>query len=331
MTRAMLLSAGMSTRLGALGDQRPKPLLPVCDIPILRYGIANLAAHSITDLVINLHHRGGLIERELGDGSELGVSIQYIEEPTILGTGGGLKNALALLDPDGVDEPFISLNGKLIFDLDLGALVDAYAGRPDALGMMVVRPVADALDWGAVAVDTSGPPRVTDILGEGGHMFCGVHITRPSVMARLPDGEACSIRQGYLPWLRDGAEVAAFEVDPARYFCEHSTPDRYLDGNLALLGGAALANPPGRLRGVAPTAHIHSTATIRHPVKIGDGAHIGADSIVGPSAVVGEHAIVEAGASLVESVVWPRARVRGQHRRAIITPRAAVDASRPPG
>lgn len=327
MTRAMLLSAGLSTRLGALGDQRPKPLLPVCDIPILRYGIANLAACSITELVINLHHRGDLIERELGDGSGLGVSIRYVEEPAILGTGGGLKNALHLLDPDGADEPFVSLNGKLIFDLDATAVVDAYEQRPGALGMMVVRPVPDALEWGAVAVDTSGPPRVTDILGQGGHMFCGVHVTRPSVMARLPDGEACSIRQGYLPWLRDGGEVAAYEVDPSRYFCEHSTPARYLEGNLALLGGVELAHPPGELRGIAPTAHIHSTAELRHPVKIGDGAHVGAGAVIGPSAVIGSHAIVESGARLTETVVWPGARARGEHRRAVITPQAVVPAS----
>ena len=66
--------------------------------------------------------------------------------------------------------------------------------------------------WGAVnvAVDARGP-RVVDILGDGEHMFCGVHVTRPSVMARLPDGESDSIRQGYLPWLRAGERVAAYE------------------------------------------------------------------------------------------------------------------------
>lgn len=327
MTRAMLLSAGLGTRLGILGEQRPKPLLPVCDIPILRYGIANLAGHGITDVVINLHHRGDLIEREIGDGAELGVAVHYIEEPVILGTGGGLKNALALLDPDGADEPFVSMNGKLIFDLDVSAVLEAYAARPGALGMMVVRRVPDAQKWGAVAVDTSGPPRVTDILGgEGEHMFCGVHVTRPSVMARLPDGEACSIRQGYLPWIREGAEVAAFEVDPDRYFCEHSTPARYLDGNLALLGGVELRHPPGLTTGIAPNAHIDPTAQLHHPIKIGDGAHVGAGAIVGPAAVVGAHAIVEPGAELIETVVWATSRASGKHRRAVITPRGVVDA-----
>ncbi|MBT8494608.1 MAG: nucleotidyltransferase family protein, partial [Deltaproteobacteria bacterium] len=170
MTRAMLLCAGLSTRLGDLGQKRPKPLLPVCDIPILRYGIANLVAHGIRDIVINLHHRGELIQDEIGDGGDMGARIQYSMEDEILGTGGGLKKAADLLD-EGGDQPFITANGKLIFDLDFTALLEAFAADPDVLGTMVVRPVPDALEWGAVNVDTSGPLRVRNILGEGRHMF----------------------------------------------------------------------------------------------------------------------------------------------------------------
>src|SRR5262245_1305423 len=112
--RAMLLCAGLSTRLGKLGAECPKPMLPVCGLPILRDGIANLVGHGITELVINTHHLREVFERALGDGSAFGARIQYSHEPVLLGTGGGLKHALRLLDPDGRDEPFISANGKLI-------------------------------------------------------------------------------------------------------------------------------------------------------------------------------------------------------------------------
>ena len=299
----MLLCAGLSTRLGKLGTERPKPMLPVCGLPILQYGIANLVAHGIRDLVINTHHRGDVIMGELGDGRHLGARIQYIHEDPILGTGGGLKHALALLDPDGTDEPFISHNGKLIFDVDLTSLAAAYRAVPESLGMMVVQRVPNARDWGAVNVvhDDRGP-RVTDILGEGEHMFCGVHITRPSVMARLPDGEADSIRQGYLPWLRAGERVAAFEHSGG-YFAEHSTPERYLASNWALLDGQALRNPPSRrLVGVDPTAHLASTATIVEPVRIGGNARIAGGVTVGPYAVVGPGAQVSR--SIAHTVVW---------------------------
>jgi mannose-1-phosphate guanylyltransferase len=314
--RAMLLCAGLSTRLGKLGSERPKPMLPVCGVPILAYGIANLVAHGITDLVINTHHRRELIEREIGDGRQWGARIQYIHEPVILGTGGGLKNALPLLDPDQRDEPFLSINGKLIFDLDVTALVAAHRAAGDILGMMVVRRVPDALDWGAVnvQVDARGP-HVVDILGDGEHMFCGVHVTRPSVMARLPDGEADSIRQGYLPWLRAGERVAAYEHRDG-YFAEHSTPERYLASNWALLGGAPLRHPPTKLAGIDPTARIHPSATIVEPVKIGTGAVIGADIQVGPNAVVGDGATVQA--SIGHTVVWAGAVVETPQQDSIV-------------
>ena len=299
----MLLCAGLSTRLGKLGAERPKPMLPVCGIPILAYGIANLVAHGIRDIVINTHHRGDVIRGELGDGHHLGAHLHYIQEDVILGTGGGLKHALALLDPDGRDEPFISHNGKLIFDLDLTALLASYRAAGDILGMMVVQRVPDAKAWGAVNVqhDDRGA-RITDILGDGEHMFCGVHVTRPSVMARLPDGESDSIRQGYLPWLRAGERLAAYE-HTGGYFAEHSTPERYLDSNWALLDGARLRNPPSRmLAGIDPTAHVHPTATIVQPVRIAAGAQIAAGVTVGPYAVVGAGARVES--SITRTVVW---------------------------
>ena len=299
--RAMLLCAGLSTRLGKLGSERPKPMLPVCGVPILEYGIANLVAHGVRDLVINLHHRGELIRAELGDGRRFGARIMYIDEPTILGTGGGLKHALHLLDPDGSDEPFLSVNGKLIFDLDFTALAAAYRAAPaDTLAMMVVRRVPDAKSWGAVDVAPDG--RIRNILGDGEHMFCGVHITRASVMRRLPDGESDSIRQGYLPWLLGGELVLAYEHQHG-YFAEHSTPERYVESSWALLAGAHLRNPPSRhLAGVDPSARISPSATIVGPVHVGAGARIDPGVTVGPFAVVGDGARVSR--SITRTLVW---------------------------
>lgn len=307
--RAMMLCAGLSTRLGAIGADRPKPLLPVCGMPIASFGIANLVAHGVTDIVINTHHRGDLIRRELGDGRHLGARIQYLDEPTILGTGGGLKHALRLLDPDDRDEPFVSCNGKLIFDLDYTAVIAAHRRAGAIAGMLVVQRVPDAKEWGAVAVshDAAGA-RIDNILGDGDHMFCGVHITRPSVIRRLPDGECDSIRQGYLPWMAAGERVAAYE-HTAGYFAEHSTIERYLESNRALLSGTRLRNPPGRLSGVDPTARIAASATVVEPVKIAAGATIGPRVTVGPNVVIGEGARIEA--SIADGVVWAGAVVRG--------------------
>lgn len=332
MTRAMLLCAGYGTRLGELSDELPKPLLPVCDMPIVQFGLANLAGHGVTDIVINLHHKGALFREVLGDGRDLGVRIHYSEEPEILGTGGGLKHALSLLDPDGTDEPFISHNGKLIFDLDVGSLMAQHRSDPEVLGTLVIRPVINAREWGAVEISGEtrsvegelihGLPRVRGFWGEGRHMFCGIHVTRPSIIARLPDGESCSLRQGYAPWIEAGANVAAYIEDGTRYFAEHSTPARYLQSNIDLLRGAHLRHPPGPLRGIDSEAHIAHGAEIREPVRIGPSARIDAGAVIGPDTVIGRRAHVGAGAHLTRTVVWADAKVpAGQHlENCIITP-----------
>lgn len=319
MTRAMILCAGLSTRLGPLAQALPKPLLPVADVAIVRYGVALLVGHGIRDIVVNLHYLGELFERELGDGAALGARIQYSREPVILGTGGGLKAALPLLDPGGHDEPFVSMNGKLIVDADLGGLLAAHVAHGDALGTLLVRRVPDAVAWGAVEVDGGG--RVRNVLGDGAHMFCGVHVTRPSVVARLPDGEACMIRQGYLPWLLGGERVMAFEHEG--YFAEHSTPERYLEGNAAVVGGARLRFPAGPAAGVDAGARVDG-AHIVGAVRVASGAVVEPGATVGPNAVIGRGAVVRAGRTVRDAVVWPGVVVEEDLDHAIATPDGIV-------
>jgi NDP-sugar pyrophosphorylase family protein len=317
----MILCAGLGTRLGALSDELPKPLLPMADIPIVRYGVALLVGHGIRDIVVNLHHMADAFERELGDGARLGARIRYTREPALLDTGGGVKNALALLDPDATDEPFVVMNGKLVIDADLAGLLAAHAAAGDVLGTMLVRRVPDAAAWGALDVDAG--MRVRDFLGGGAHMFCGIHVTRASVVRRLPDGKACMIRQGYLPWIKAGVgEVAAFEH--VGYFKEHSTAARYLDGNLRVVGGAGLRHLPGPVSGVDAAARIAPGARVVPPVRIAADAVVGAGATVGPDAVIGARARVAPGASVRRAVVWQESTAEGTVEDAIVTPRGVV-------
>ncbi len=325
MTRAMLLCAGRGERLASLSSLCPKPLLPVCNVPILRYGITHLVSQGVADIVINLHHRGDQIKEELGDGSDMGARIQYSEEEAMLGTGGGLKHALGLLDPDGNDEPFISLNGKLIFDFNVADLLEAYRGS-ESLGMMVVKHAGNALKWGAVDVaKEDGQFVVRNILGEGEYMFSGVHVTRPSVVASLPDGEACMVRQGYLPWINAGQRVSAF-VHEKGYFAEHSTPKRYLQSNIDLLQAQVLPFPPKGFAGAIPTAGIHESVVINGAVAIAEGAKIDANCQIGPNVVIGKGATIAEGSALSECVVWRDTQVSGNHQRCIITPQGVLQA-----
>jgi mannose-1-phosphate guanylyltransferase len=322
MTRAMILAAGFGTRLGALSDERPKPLLPVADVPLIRYAVALLRGHGVREIVVNLHHRGELIEADLGDGRALGVDIVYSREETILGTGGGIKRALPHLAPKGADdEPFFVVNGKLLIDLDLHDVLARHRAA-GASATLVVRPDPEARRWGAIDAPDGGGP-IRGLLGDGAFMFTGVHVIEPALAARIPDGEACIVRQGYVPWLAAGVPLLAYQA--GGYFMEHSTPERYLAGNFNVLRGVAhLRHPPGDLAGVDPTAAVDPTARVLPPVRIGAGAVIEAGAIVGPDVVVGAGARVARGVFLHRSVVWPGAVVEAAATHAIITPTQRV-------
>ncbi len=322
MTRAMILAAGFGTRLGALSDERPKPLFPVADVPLIRYAVALLAGHGVREIVVNLHHRGDLIEADLGDGAALGVAITYSREEAILGTGGGIRRALPLLAPRGdADDPFFVVNGKILIDLDLDDVLARHRAA-GASATLVVRPDPDARRWGAIDAPDGGGP-IRGLLGDGAYMFTGVHVIEPSLAARLPDGESCIVRQGYVPWHAAGVPLLAYQA--AGYFMEHSTPERYLAGNFNVLRGVArLRHPPGELTGVDPTARIDPSARVLPPVRVGPGAVIEAGAIVGPDVVIGAGARVARGVFLHRTVVWPGATAAAAATHAIITPTQRV-------
>jgi len=301
MTRALILAAGLGTRLGGLSDERPKPLLPVCDIPLIRYAVALLRGAGIDEIAVNLHHRGELIRAELGDG------FYYSEEPTILGTGGGLRKIADWLTKGGRDS-FVVVNGKIVSTIDLAGTL-RHHDATNATATMVVREVPDAHKWGAIDVDEHG--RVTGMIGQGkpsaySCMFTGVHVLSPRLVDRLPPtGESDSIRQAYIPALLDGERIEA--IRHAGYWHEHSTPERYLQGNWNLLSGSVtLTQPPAPIRAISPSATIEPGAQLS------------------PLVVVGARAVVRADARLDRVVVWPDSVVGGRLTDAIVTPKGVL-------
>jgi NDP-sugar pyrophosphorylase family protein len=220
-----------------------------------------------------------------------------------------------------------------VIDVDLAQVVARHV-RTGAAATMVLRETADAARWGAIEVGADG--RVTRILDQGAAgahlcMFTGVQVLTPRLIERLPpEGASDSIRQAYLPALAAGEHIEGYLLDG--YFHEHSTPERYLEGNWNLLDGRArLAHAPGPLDGVAPAARVHASATLRPPYRISDGAEVAAGAEVGPHAVVGRDARIGARARLERVVVWPQAALDEPLRDGIVTPRGIYRRGAPHG
>jgi NDP-sugar pyrophosphorylase family protein len=226
----MILAAGLGTRLRPLTSTIPKPLLPVGGTPLIVWNLLLLRRAGITEVIVNLHHLGELIEKELGDGSRYGVRLRYSREPVLLGTGGGIKQAGWFLR----NGSFLVLNGDTLLELDVLALIEdhrrATSAMNGALATLVVRTDPEVTKWGVVEV--SGD-RVVRINGRGNHtpgptearMFAGVHVIESSVLDRLPAGRPCSIIDTYVDALAAGQVIRAFPFEG--YWSDVGTVERY--------------------------------------------------------------------------------------------------------
>jgi mannose-1-phosphate guanylyltransferase len=330
LMQVMILAAGRSTRLGSIGQTLPKPLLPICGYPAIRFGIELCRRAGLTDIVINLHHHGDKIGQALGDGSPFGVHLRYSYEEELYGTGGGLWKARYLFSPG----PVLVLNGKVAADIDLGAVVASHqAAGPDTVATMVLREDPNPELWAPIGIDSTG--RVLSIRGKRSpqtaagailpRMFTGIHVVEPRLLDRLPLGLSDVIGDAYIPALLDGDRIASMTM--TGYFAEHSTPERYLAGNIDLLRNPSfLPSAPGPLVGVDEHAQVDPTAHVRFPSRIAAGAVIEAGAVVGPEAVVCGGGRVVAGAAISRCVVWPGATASGEQSGAVIMPNVVVPA-----
>ncbi|MGH7164029.1 MAG: nucleotidyltransferase family protein [Nitrospiraceae bacterium] len=222
----MILAAGLGTRLRPLTESLPKPLLPIVGRPLIVWNLFLLRQYGVSEVIINLHHLGHLIERELGDGSQFGMRITYSREPVILGTGGGIKQA----EPFFAGEPFLVLNGDTLMELDLEAVI-GFHQQQGALATLVLREDPEADRWGSVEVDAR--QRIVRINGRGRtdpaptftRMFAGVHVMDPRLLRRLSPGRESSIIDAYVAELQREALIVGYGM--SGYWSDVGTPERY--------------------------------------------------------------------------------------------------------
>jgi len=213
--KAMVLAAGLGTRLRPLTETIPKPLLEIGGRPMIEYPLRMLAAAGVEEIVVNLHHLGDAIRAALGDGTRFDVRIRYSPEDPILDTGGGIALARPFFD----GEPFVVVNCDTLLDVDLEALWRTHQANA-ALATLVVRadPLADR--YGPLDLDASG--RLRRMLGKPADvdvplerfMFAGLHVISPEIFAHMPTTSVFSItRDVYVPLVERGAALHGFHYE----------------------------------------------------------------------------------------------------------------------
>jgi len=232
--KAMILAAGYGERLWPLTADRGKPALPVLGKPLVGYVAEYLANNGVSEAVVNLHHAPESVRIALGDGSRFGLHLDYVFEPVILGTSGGLDNAREHFQ----DETFIVVNGKIITDIDLRAAIATHR-ESHALATLVLMRNTNRERFSIVETRNglidrfAGMPSLHDD-GEPPLMFTGIHILEPRIFEYIPRGVfSDSVIDVYPKALAAGERIAA-HVGDGMWF-ELSTLRRYLDISLALM------------------------------------------------------------------------------------------------
>lgn len=298
--RAMILAAGLGTRLRPLTAKRPKPLLPVVGVPNIVRSIRHLVRAGIREIVVNSHHLPEVLEAALGDGAAFGAAIAFSREAVLLGTGGGIRRALPLLG----DGTFVVVNGDALFAPDIRCAVEAHRDT-GALATLVLRADPEAETLGAVGLDGHG--RIRRLVfakdaaaAERTYMFTGVHVLEPEIGGALPEN-GCIVRETYIPLLAEGARL--FGLPEEGYFCDLGTPARYLAANVELVTGSA------RLPGIDPPPG---------GVYLGAGAVVGRGADLRPGTVICDGAKVAPGVRLERAVVLEGAVARCDAEDAVV-------------
>jgi mannose-1-phosphate guanylyltransferase len=301
-----VLVGGFGTRLRPLTLTTPKQMLPVAGRPMLEDVLDHLRRHGVDEVVLSLGYRPDAFMEAYPDATCAGVRLVYAVEPEPLDTAGAIAFAARA---GGVDERFIVVNGDVLTDLDLTALVAFHEAR-GAEGTIALTKVDDPSQFGVVPTDADGkvlafvekPPRdeaPTDLIN------AGFYVLEPSVLDRVPAGRKVNIERETFPaMVADGTLYAM--ADPA-YWLDVGTPERLLQASLDVLTGARSGRTTSDVM-VCGDAVIEAGATVCESV-VGDGARVCAGatverSVLLPGVVVEKDAVVRhsiVGASAIVS------------------------------
>jgi mannose-1-phosphate guanylyltransferase len=295
--RAVVLVGGFGTRLRPLTLTTPKPLLPVGHRPILEHVLANLARGGVTEAVLSLGFKPDVFLEAYPDGRCAGVALRYAVESEPLDTAGAIR--FAALSAGFVGETIVAVNGDVLTDLDVSALV-AFHEVHHARATLHLTTVDDPSAFGVVPTDDDGrviafvekPPRERAPTNK---INAGTYVLEPSVIHGIPDGRRVSIERETFPAL--AADRALFAMATDDYWLDAGRPDQYLAANLDLLAGI---RPAASVTPIGPGAMV-AGADVKSSI-VGSGSRIAAGAVVRRSVLL-SGATVEAGATITDSIL----------------------------
>lgn len=217
--KAMILAAGLGTRLRPITDSRPKALVEVGGKPLLEHILNRLTAAGVSEVIINLHHFPEQIRAFVAEKESFGIRIEFSHETILLDTGGGLKQAAAFFDDD---QPFILHNVDILTNLDLNKMIARHT-ETRSLATLAVNQrqttryfLFDEKDQLCGWESLKEPRRLlvrAEITEPRRLAFCGIHVISPEIFSKMNETGVFSIVEVYLRLAAAGERIKAFRAD----------------------------------------------------------------------------------------------------------------------
>lgn len=287
--KAVLLAAGLGSRMTPLSYDLPKPMMPLWGVPVIEHVVNALCRAGVSDILINLHHHPQPLLDWCRQQRNPSLHIQLSFEPQILGTGGALRRAAHFLD----SEPFWLVNTDIAFEMDPLLLINDFKRhRPLATLWMHEtkgpRTVEMTPDGTITNFASAAPGQV------GTFTFCGVQILQPAILSFLPEPSFCSVVDGYRRAQAQGVAVRGCLIENS-YWADLGTPERYLAAHRDI-AQAYRRKLPG-----ATLLHAAERQRMRRAIPVG--------TKMNGFAAVGRGVYIASEVSLTDSVLWDGSRV----------------------
>src|SRR5689334_8957537 len=306
--RAMVLAAGLGTRLRPITYEMPKPMVPVLNRPVMEHILRLLARHGFTETIANLHWFPQLIESHFGDGSRLGVQLSYSPEQQLLGTSGGVRNAAGFLG-----DSFLVISGDALTDIDLAAMREAHESH-DGIATLATKRVADTSQFGVAITGADGriqgfqeKPDPSEALSDLAN--CGIYMFRKEIFDFFPEPGASKAAgpddpDGFADWAMDvfprllESDVPFYSHEIEAYWNDIGDLDELRASSRDALSGAVEVELDGDLVDGYLSGNAPTEGTLEGPVLLGAGCTIADDVRIDGPSVIGDGVTIGAGSRL---------------------------------
>ena len=310
-TSAILLVGGMGTRLMPLTSKTPKPMLQVAGVPFTEHQIRKAAQAGISEIVLATSYKAELFEPYFGDGAKFGIKIKYAVEESALGTGGGIRNAAALLDDC---DQVVIFNGDVLSGHDLAAQIQSHINNSADVTLYLTK-VEDARAYGCVELlaDNQVKSFLEKMENPVSNMInAGCYIFNRKVIDQIPANQVVSVERDTFPsFLSSGVKVYGY-LDNS-YWLDIGNPQALVKASADLITGV-----------------ITSVATPKHSGDhlIAAGAQVSSSSIVNLGTVIESEVVVEGNCQISGSIIGKGAKIGANCKviNSIIAPDTQIEA-----